>query len=320
MTPVLLPAAIGVLVVGMVLAVTFFLIDRQRDGKAAERLDILVGRGGRKDSSADMLLKQALREADGRKILDRMTPEFLNVSKSIEQADANLQPGALVGAGLVIGAVMAVTAVALVNVYVAPVAGALGLSAPFLWLQFKRASRMKKFAGQLPEAMELVARALRAGHSLAAGMHVVAEEMPQPIAKEFGRVYEEQNLGIQLEDALKNMCERVPNLDLRFFTTSVAIQRQTGGDLAEILDRIGYVIRERYKILGQVKALTAEGRLSGVVLIALPIGLFLLMLWMKPDYICLLWTDDMGIKMSIGAIVLMLVGSYSIKKIIDIKV
>ena len=320
MATLLLPAVIGVLVIGMVLAVAFFLVDRQRDGKAAERLDMLVGRNTRKDSSADMLLKQALREADGRKILDRLTPEFLNVSKAIEQADANLQPGALVGAGLVIGTVMAVTAVLLVNPYVAPVAGLVGLAAPFIWLYYKKASRMKKFAGQLPEAMELVARALRAGHSLAAGMHVVAEEMPQPIAKEFGRVYEEQNLGIQLEDALRNMCERVPNLDLRFFTTSVAIQRQTGGDLAEILDRIGYVIRERYKILGQVKALTAEGRLSGIVLVALPIGLFMLMLWMKPDYISMLWTDPMGVKMSVMAIVLMLIGSYSIKKIIDIKV
>ena len=156
--------------------------------------------------------------------------------------------------------------------------------------------------------MELVARALRAGHSLAAGMHVVAEEMPEPISKEFGRIYEEQNLGIPLEESLNGMCFRVPNLDLKFFVTSVAIQRQTGGDLAEILDRIGYVIRERFKILGQVKALTAEGRLSGIVLIALPIGLFLMMLFMKPDYIKLLWEDPIGIKMSIGAVVLMIIG------------
>ena len=117
-----------------------------------------------------------------------------------------------------------------------------------------------------------------------------------------------------------HMCERIPNLDLRFFVTSVNIQRQTGGDLAEILDRIGHVIRERFKILGQVKALTAEGRLSGVVLIAMPIGLFLMMLHMKPDYISLLWTDEMGIKMSVGAIILMIIGSYAIKKIVDIKV
>src|SRR5688500_20293587 len=113
------------------------------------------------------------------------------------------------------------------------------------------------------------------------------------------------------------MCDRVPNLDLRFFVTSVAIQRQTGGDLAEILDRIGHVIRERFKILGQVKALTAEGRLSGVVLIALPIGLFLMMLHMKPDYIELLWTDPIGIKTSVGGIGLVIVGADYIKKSVE---
>jgi tight adherence protein B len=144
--------------------------------------------------------------------------------------------------------------------------------------------------------------------------------MPAPIAKEFGRVYEEQNLGIPLEEALRAITERVPNLDLRFFVTSVAIQRQTGGDLAEILDKIGHVIRERYKILGQVKALTAEGRLSGLVLIALPFGLFLMMLHTKPDYIQLLWTDPLGVKMSVFALILQVLGAYAIKKIVDIKV
>jgi tight adherence protein B len=112
----------------------------------------------------------------------------------------------------------------------------------------------------------------------------------------------------------------VPNLDLKFFVTAVAIQRQTGGDLAEILDKIGHVIRERYKILGQVKALTAEGRLSGLVLIALPFGLFLMMLHTKFDYISALWTDPMGIKMSIFALIMQVVGAYTIKKIVDIKV
>ena len=237
-----------------------------------------------------------------------------------EQADVKIKPSALFGIAVGLGFVGSLISTILVNVYVAPVGGLLLFVLPFVWLWWKRNARLKKFAAQLPEAMELVARALRAGHSLAAGMHVVADEMPEPISKEFGRVYEEQNLGIGLEDALNNMCVRIPNLDLRFFVTSVNIQRQTGGDLAEILDRIGHVIRERFKILGQVKALTAEGRLSGVVLIALPIGLFLLMLHMKPDYIQLLWTDETGIKMSVAAIVLMLIGSYAIKKIVDIKV
>jgi tight adherence protein B len=267
-----------------------------------------------------MLLKQALQEADKQTLLDRLTPGFFNLTKTFEQADCNIKPSALFGISLGLAGLGLALSVWLLNIYVMPVVSLAFFCLPWLWLWHKRASRLKAFAGQLPDAMELVARALRAGHSLAAGLHVVAEEMPAPISKEFGRVYEEQNLGIPLEEALKGMCDRVPNLDLRFFVTSVAIQRQTGGDLAEILDRIGHVIRERFKILGQVKALTAEGRLSGIVLIAMPIGLFLLMLWMKPDYIRLLWTDPMGVKMSIAAIVLVLIGSYAIKKIVDIKV
>jgi tight adherence protein B len=201
-----------------------------------------------------------------------------------------------------------------------PLAAIIMFLIPWTWLLNKRRSRLKAFAAQLPDALELVARALRAGHSLGAGMHVVAEEMPSPIADEFGRVYDEQNLGITMEDAMDSMCQRVPNLDLRFFVTSVAIQRQTGGDLAEILDKIGYVIRERFRILGQVKALTAEGRLSGVVLIALPFVLFLAVLHIKPDYVAMLWTDPRGIKMSVVALLMQLAGALVIKKIVNIKV
>lgn len=315
----LIPLAVGGLVVAAV-ALVALAFGSKGEGRAAERLDVLVGRNVRKESSADLLLKQALQEADRRSFLDKITPRAFNLTQVFEQADVNIKPSALFGISLGLAAVGAVASVWAVNIYVAPVGGVLCFVIPWLWLYLKRAGRLKKFAAQLSDAMELVARALRAGHSLAAGMHVVAEEMPPPVSREFGRVYEEQNLGIPLEESLKGMCDRVPNLDLKFFVTSVAIQRQTGGDLAEILDRIGYVIRERFKILGQVKALTAEGRLSGVVLIALPIGLFLMMLYMKPDYVEALWKDELGIKMSIGATVLMLIGAYAIKKIVDIKV
>jgi tight adherence protein B len=322
MSPILLAIITFVGVTGLVGGLAMFLRNSQGNSRQAQRLDQIIGRGTMrgKESSADMILKQALQEVKGANILERLTPEFFKVSKMFEQADVAIKPPVLFGIALGMGLVGCIISTVMVNIYVAPVGGALLFSIPFVWLWWKRGSRLKKFAAQLPEAMELISRALRAGHSLASGLHVVADEMPAPISKEFARVYEEQNLGITLEDALANMCERVPNLDLRFFVTSVNIQRQTGGDLAEILDRIGYVIRERFKILGQVKALTAEGRLSGIVLIALPIGLFLLMLHMKPDYVELLWTDELGIKMSIGAIILMLIGSYAIKKIIDIKV
>jgi len=321
MDPLLLAFVVFVGVTGLVGAVSFLVLKGGAGGRTMDRLDALIGRGrGSKDSSTDLMIKQALQEVNKQNILERLTPEFFRVSKMFEQADVKIKPSALFGIALGCALVGGLISTLLVNMYVAPVGGTILFSCPFVWLWYKRASRLKKFGAQLPEAMELVARALRAGHSLAAGLHVVADEMPDPIAREFGRVYEEQNLGVSLEEALNHLCERVPNLDLRFFVTSVNIQRQTGGDLAEILDRIGHVIRERFKILGQVKALTAEGRLSGIVLIAMPIGLFLMMLHMKPDYIRLLWTDDMGIKMSVGAIILMIIGSYAIKKIVDIKV
>jgi tight adherence protein B len=144
--------------------------------------------------------------------------------------------------------------------------------------------------------------------------------MPDPIAAEFSMAFEEQNLGIPIERALKNMLNRVPNLDLKFFVTAVAIQRQSGGDLAEILDKIGHIIRERFQILGQVKALTGEGRMSGIVLMALPIALFFAVYYLNPDYMMLLFTDPLGREMILYAFILQIIGAFVIKKIIDIKV
>ena len=181
-------------------------------------------------------------------------------------------------------------------------------------------SRLEKFGQQLPEALELISRALRAGHSLASGINLVAEEMADPDRKEFHRCYESQNLGVPLEEALEDMSERVPNLDLRFFVTAVILQRQTGGDLAEILDKIGSLIRERFKIWGQIQALTGEGRLSGIVLLALPPALFVVMYYLNPEYCMVLFTDPMGHKMLAGAVVMQIVGALVIKKIINIKV
>jgi tight adherence protein B len=191
---------------------------------------------------------------------------------------------------------------------------------PLAWLILRRRSRLRKFAKQLPDALELISRALRAGHSLGSGFSLVADEMRPPISKEFQRTFEEQNLGISLEDALNNLTDRIPNLDLRFFSTAVVLQRQTGGDLAEILDKIGYLVRERFKIWGTVQALTGEGRLSGIVLLALPPALFLAVYRLNREYVMPLFTDPLGRQMLIGAIVLQLLGAIVIKKIINIKV
>ena len=306
-----------VVVLALVGILAFVLRD-DASAKTANRLDVLVGK--KRGDAAPDLIKNMEWESDKNTLLEAFTSRIPNLQRYFEQADYH-KPNQLLIVGAVAGVLTATASwLAHVPIYFVPVVGLLMFLAPWGWLWNRRRVRLKKFAAQLPDALELVARALRAGHSLAAGMHVVAEEMPMPISIEFGRVYEEQNLGISLEDAMRNMTERVPNLDLRFFVTSVAIQRQTGGDLSEILDKIGYVIRERYRILGQVKALTAEGRLSGVVLIALPFVLFLVMLHLKPDYVQVLWTEKQGIKMSIFALFMQVLGAAVIKKIVDIKV
>lgn len=191
---------------------------------------------------------------------------------------------------------------------------------PILYLIQRRRKRMNKMVQQLPDVFELLSQALRAGHSLASGMQLIANEMPEPAGTEFGRVFHEQNLGLKIEDALQNLAGRMDILDVRFFVTAVLIQRQTGGDLAEVLDKISDVIRDRIKLHGTVQALTAEGRLSGYVLLALPILVYLAMLKINYDYAMVLATHPTGQMMAMFAAVMMIMGWVMIKKIINIKV
>ncbi len=149
----------------------------------------------------------------------------------------------------------------------------------------------------MPEAVELMSRSLRAGHGLAAGLHLVAEEMKGPVADEFNRVFEEQNLGIPIELSLRNMADRIPVMDVRFFVIAVVVQRATGGDLAEVLDKIGRLIRQRFELHGHVAGLTAEGRLSGIVLLAMPPALLAYLCFVNYEYVSVLFKTPIGIKM-----------------------
>jgi len=191
---------------------------------------------------------------------------------------------------------------------------------PLMYVLVRRRKRMSKLLMQLPDVFELISQALRAGHSLASGIHLVSQQMPDPVGTEFGRVFHEQNLGIKLEEAMTNMADRVDMLDVRFFVTAVLVQRQTGGDLVEILNNIGAVIRDRISLFGQVRALTAEGRLSGAVLLALPIIVFFAELQLNPDYASVLLYDPKGRIMLVAASVMMLLGWAMIRKIVNIKV
>lgn len=291
---------------------------------AEERLEGMAGRrktATKADPSKGILLRPQALESGGVQSLARMLPTLEGVAQLYEQADVGIPFKQFLMVPVVLLVLGGVTGLAMGMMPAAVFLGSLSLAGmPLLWLVLRKRKRIKQFTSHMPDALELVGRALRAGHGLAAGLHVVAEEMAPPISVEFGRVYEEQNLGIPIEEALRGLADRIPTMDVRFFVTAIVIQRATGGDLAEILDKIGRLIRERFQIMGQVAALTGEGRLSGVVLLALPPALLAFTYMTNPDYTGLLFTTSFGTKMLAVAAVMQALGAIAIKKIITIKV
>lgn len=271
------------------------------------------------DSPGSLLLQGGLDDQTDAMafVLDRMPA----LADYLEQADMNMSPSKFAAICLAcFGGGIVACVLTPVPILLGPVLGLLLMGIPVGWMLLQRKRRLSKFGIQIPEALELLSRSLRAGHSLNAGFGLVASEMEPPLSIEFGRCFEEQNFGIPLDEAIEEMANRIPNMDLRFFATAVVLQRQTGGDLAEILDKIGSLVRERLQILGQIQALTGEGRMSGAVLLALPPVLFLVMLRMNYDYVMMLFTDEIGRYLLCGALVTQVIGALVIKKIITIKV
>lgn len=319
MSPIIISIVVFLGVAALIGAVALLFRNESGD-KMENRLDMLTGIG--KPSAADVpgasVIASPLDAVPN--FFEGFTERF-NLTRLFEQADTHMSPKTffLVAAALGVGGAVACMATG-VNWGAAPLAFAFGAVLPLLWLLIRRKRRLKAFSAQLPDALELLGRALRAGHSLAAGFDLVRQEMLPPVSVEFGRVFEENNLGIPLTEAMENLTERVPNLDLKFFATAVILQRQTGGDLAEILDKIGALIRDRFRIWGQIQALTGEGRLSGIVLLAMPPALFLAVYRLNHDYVMLLFRDPLGKKMLIATIILQLLGAWMIRKIVNIKV
>lgn len=201
-----------------------------------------------------------------------------------------------------------------------PVGASLGFAIPFVFLSFKRTRRMRAFEEQFPEGLDLIARALKAGHAFATGLKMVADEMPEPVGPEFRKTFDEQNFGLPLKDALDNLTVRMPSLDVRFFATAVLIQRETGGNLSEILENLAHVVRERFKILRQVRVYTAHGRFTGYVLLALPAVLCIALSFINPEHMNLLFRERMGQMMLLGALGLQTTGYVWIKQVIKIEV
>ena len=246
---------------------------------------------------------------------------FFNLREYLQQSGTGLSVSqfVLIAFGVAFGLGLASAYFIPVLIF-APLAAFIGLLLTPLYVWFVRKKRLSKFDGQLPAALDLIGQALRAGQSLPAGIQLVGQQMDAPLGPEFRQAFEEQNLGASMTETLSRICDRVPSLDMRFFSTAVTLQRQTGGDLAEILDKIGKLMRERVMIKGQIQALTGEGRMSGIVLLSLPPSLFLFMMQINYDYIMKLIEEPLGNKMLIGAVIMQLVGAICIKKIITIKV
>ena len=243
------------------------------------------------------------------------------VNRFLQQADAHYTLGVYVLLSLLLASVGVLTGSLIsLNRMGAILIGALLGTVPFITIYFKRKQRMERFQKQLPEAMELIARALKAGHAFTSGLRMVADELGDPIGPEFEKTLQEINFGMGIQEALRNLPNRVDCPDLRFFVMSVILQRETGGNLAEILEKIAHIIQERFKLQGHIRVLAAEGKLSSIILIALPFVIAIALYALNPVYVKTLFSDPMGKIMVAYALLMMIIGIFVMKRMITIKV
>jgi len=239
----------------------------------------------------------------------------------LHQAESNWTVGKLISMTLVLLVVGTwVANFRAPSIVLALIAGAGLSSLPVLTLYFKRWRRLNKFEELLPDTIDLMARALRAGHTISSAIEMVASEGAEPVASEFRQIFEQQNFGLPLREAMLGLAERIPIPDVAFLVTAILVQKETGGNLAEVLDKTAVVIRERFRLRGQLRVYTAQGRLTGWILAAMPFLMFVLLNIVNPDYMRILITDPAGRTLIYVGIVLMVVGGWVISKVIDIKV
>jgi tight adherence protein B len=239
----------------------------------------------------------------------------------IEQSGLKISVSALLLASLASGAVLGFLGSLVLKMNLGwIIGGAFGAALPWMVVRVKRTRRLRAFEEAFPEALDLVSRALKAGHAFSTGLKMVADEMPEPIGPEFRKTFDEQNFGLPLKDSLSNLTVRVPLLDIRFFSTAVLIQRETGGNLSEILENLAHVVRERFKILRQVRVYTAHGRLTGYVLLALPVFLMIALSFINPEHMQLLFREKIGHMLLGAAAVMQVVGYVWIKQVVKIEV
>jgi tight adherence protein B len=245
----------------------------------------------------------------------------LQLKRMLDQADLHITPSKLMMFSAMAGMLAAMAAgVVSGSMVLMFVAGLLTAALPFGYVWRARKKRFDQFLELLPDALDLVSRALSAGHAFSESLHMVATEMPEPISSEFRKTYEEQNLGLSLKLALENLTGRIPLLDLHMCVTAVLIQRETGGNLAEILEKVAYTIRERFRIMGDLKTLTTSSRMSAWLLCGLPIAVSLVITLMNPEYMSILWKDSRGHVLIAIAMFMQITGMLIVRKILNIKI
>ena len=321
-TTSLLLAAIFLFVVSLVQMFYLAWVDSRFAARRAlkKRLLYMSAGGGVGREKLTLYRNKALKEAG---ILERLAfslPRVGKLDRLLLKSNLPLNVSSFILISLSLGGIGTLLGLRLLPGYLGGVLlGGSFLFAPYLLLRQRERKSLAKFDEQLPETLDLLSRSVRAGHALTAGFEIVAQEMEEPTRSEFGAVMDEINLGLSFREALENMCTRVPSRDLRFFAIAVMVQKETGGNIAEILDKISTLIRERVEFKRQVSTLTAEGRLSAIILICLPIFLFIYIYMVNYKYISLLWKDPMGHAMAGISVVLMILGSIIMSKIVKIE-
>ena len=310
------------LVLGIILGVYWLLVVRPESARGSAVVARIGGTSTTITKTA-ALLKAPQRLSDMRsldKVLARAGGLVTPLQRSIDQSGLKVTLGTI----LLASALTAALAFFLVHTFlhltlVAAVVGALAAYLPFGFVSYMRSKRLLKFEEQFPEAIDLLSRALRAGHALTTGLSMVAEELPDPIGPEFQILYDQQNFGLPLSQAMKNFADRVVCLDARFFVTAVLTQKESGGNLSEVLDNLAAIIRERFKVKRQVRVISAHGRITGWVLSALPTTLALFFAFSSPEKYATFYRDPLGMQLIGGALFLQLIGVFAIKKIVNIE-
>jgi tight adherence protein B len=308
-------------VVALVLAFGSNILESQKKKKVTEMLQTAVGEQQRTETK--VLLEPEGEEDAMARFLSRFN-FAKNLESTIEQAGQTQSVHALLFQMLIAALVGGLLGLRF-NVLISPAlsAGAFALVAgmlPLMLVRRARSKRMHAFEEQFPEALDFLARAMRAGHAFSIALEMLSEETAPPLGQEFRKVYNEHNLGLPIETALGNLAQRVPLLDVSFFVSAVLLQRETGGNLSEILTNLAHVIRERFKLKGQVRAASAHGRITGTILTLMPVVLMFGLLVVAPGYLQSMAGDPDGRMMILGVLIGQLLGHYFIRRIVNIKV